>query len=64
MYRMLIEGKPPEEVYSELEHYGFRPNRNTTLLPFLNAHGAEWAKALADEKVIPRAPDIIPKLSP
>jgi protein-tyrosine phosphatase len=64
MYRMLVQGKPPAEAYAELAHYGFDPARNTTLLPFLNQHAAEWAKTLADQKIIPGPPGAIPKLSP
>jgi protein-tyrosine phosphatase len=64
MYRILVEGKSPGDAYSELVHYGFDPKRNTTLLPFLNQHIREWAQTLADEKIIPRAPDSLPKLTP
>ena len=64
MYRLLVEGKSPPEAYSELVHYGFNPVRNPTLLPFLDSHIAEWAQTLTDEKIIPRAPDPLPKITP
>jgi protein-tyrosine phosphatase len=64
MYRMLVEGKPPAEAYTELARYGFDPKHNTTLLPFLNEHAGEWAKTLAEDKIIPRAPESLPKLTP
>ena len=62
MYRLLVQGKLPAEVYPEMLHYGFRPQRNTTLLPFLNEHVGEWAESLADQNIIPRAPAPLPKL--
>jgi protein tyrosine/serine phosphatase len=64
MYRMLVEGKPPKEAYVEMTRYGFNPTRNTALLPFLNEHLDEWAQTLASNKVIPRAPASISKITP
>ena len=64
MYRILIEGKPMKEAYAELSHYGFDPARNPTLLPFLNEHMTEWGQKLAADKIIPRAPESLPKLAP
>jgi protein-tyrosine phosphatase len=64
MYRLLVEGQPPSQAYAEMRHYGYNPAHNTTLLPFLNEHIAQWAQALADLKIIPQVPQPLPKLAP
>ena len=62
-YRLLVERRPPAEVLAEMRQYGFDPRKNDTLLPFLNAHVAEWAAALRQMNVIPQIPQPIPQLT-
>jgi protein tyrosine phosphatase (PTP) superfamily phosphohydrolase (DUF442 family) len=64
VYRMLVQGVPPEQALAELKHYGHDPRKNHTLIPFLNEHMGEWAGALVKDGIIQRVPDPLPKLDP
>jgi hypothetical protein len=64
VYRMLVQGMPPEQALAEMKHYGHDPRKNLTLIPFLNDHIGEWADALVKDGIIDRVPDPLPKLNP
>jgi protein-tyrosine phosphatase len=64
VYRMLVEGMPPEKALAEMRYYGHDPRKNKTLIPFLNEHIGEWAAALVKDGIITHVPDPLPKLNP
>jgi predicted protein tyrosine phosphatase len=64
VYRMLVEGMPPEQALAEMRYYGHDPRKNKTLIPFLNEHIGEWAAALVKGGIISHVPDPMPMLNP
>lgn len=61
-YRLLIEKAPREDVLRELRHYGWRPERNAALVPFINENMGQLAVMLRDMGVIDEIPDPLPHL--
>ncbi|HUG90064.1 MAG TPA: tyrosine-protein phosphatase [Planctomycetaceae bacterium] len=59
LYRVLIQGDPSDEAYSELKRYGWRAN-NPTLPRFLNAHMPQLAELLVARGVLKAVPDRLP----
>lgn len=54
-YRLLVQRRPPAEVYAELRRYGHDPHDNPELIRYLNEHMGEVSTALADRGIIDRA---------
>ncbi len=61
-YRLLVKGDPNDRVLQELSHYGWRPEKNPKLLPFVNGHMAELAALLKEKRVLAEVPDPLPVL--
>jgi protein-tyrosine phosphatase len=59
-YLLLVEKRPPDEVYNQLRRYGHDPRENPHLLEYLNAHMGEIAQKLVDRGVIEKVPDTVP----
>lgn len=64
MYQLLVEGRPVDEVYRELDRYGARPVAQSPLLPFLNSNMRELAEELVERGVLERVPETLPLLRP
>jgi protein tyrosine phosphatase (PTP) superfamily phosphohydrolase (DUF442 family) len=64
MYQLLVEGRPVEDAYRELDRFGKRPVADSALLPYLNENMAELAELLVERGVIERVPDPLPLLRP
>jgi protein tyrosine phosphatase (PTP) superfamily phosphohydrolase (DUF442 family) len=64
MYQLLVEGRPVDDVYRELDRYGARPVAQSPLLPYLNSNLRELAEQLVERGVIERVPDPLPLLRP
>jgi hypothetical protein len=41
-YRILVEGKSPDEAFAEMKQYGHEPRHNPLLIPFILQHLPEW----------------------
>ena len=63
VYRVLVEGKSPQEAVAEMKHYGHDPKKNTVLIPFLNEHLGEWAQELASRGIIAKVPQPLPRFT-
>jgi hypothetical protein len=63
LYQLLVERRPPDAVYAELDRFG-EPVAGTPLLPYLNLHLPEIAAGLAARGVIERVPAELPVLTP
>ncbi len=62
-YRMLIEGKAPDEAWAEMERYSW--NSDNPILPeYLNSHMGELTEKLLQMGVINSVPDPLPVLAP
>jgi protein tyrosine phosphatase (PTP) superfamily phosphohydrolase (DUF442 family) len=46
-YRILVEGKSPDEAFAEMREYGHDPRHNPLLIPFILQHLAEWRTQFA-----------------
>lgn len=46
-YRILVEGKSPDEAFAEMKEYGHDPKHNPLLIPFIQQHLPEWKAQLA-----------------
>ena len=64
MYQLLVEGRPVDQVYRELDRYGSRPVAESPLLPFLNSNMRELAEELVERGVLERVPATVPLLRP
>lgn len=64
MYQLLVEGRPADEVYRELDRFGSRPVAQSPLLPYLNSNLRELAEQLVARGVIERVPEPLPLLRP
>jgi protein tyrosine/serine phosphatase len=62
LYRLLIEGKSPDDVLAEMQRYKYDPVRSPRLQAYLNAHIAEIAEDLVRDGTIERVPTPLPKL--
>ena len=71
VYRVLVRGDPPDEVFvEELDRFvgpfglwGPRSAAESQILPFLNENMAYFAEQLVEASVIPVAPDPIPQFT-
>lgn len=61
-YQLLVEHRPPAEVYAEMRQFGHDPHDNPHLLDYLNQHMAEIAAGLVEKGVIDKVPDPLPQL--
>ena len=64
MYELLVEGRPVDAAYRELDRFGARPVADSPLLPYLNENMRELAEELVERGVIERVPDPLPLLRP
>ena len=64
LYQLLVERRPPEQVYAELDRFGDPPVAETPLLAYLNLHLREIAEGLAARGVIDDIPKRLPLLAP
>jgi protein tyrosine/serine phosphatase len=62
-YQLLVEHRPPAEVYAELRRFGHDPRDNPHLLAYLNEHMGEIAAGLVADGTIERVPDPLPVLT-
>lgn len=46
-YRILIEGKSPDEAFAEMRQYGHDPKHNPALIPWIREHLPMWKEQLA-----------------
>jgi protein tyrosine/serine phosphatase len=46
-YRILVEGKDPEQAFAEMRRYGHDPRHNPALVPFIRQHLSQWKEQLA-----------------
>ena len=61
-YRMLIEGKAPDEAWAEMERYSW--NSDNPILPeYLNSHMGELTEKLLQMGVIESVPEPLPVLA-
>ena len=60
LYELLVERRPPADVYAELRRFGHDPHDNPHLIAYLNAHMAEIAAGLAADGTIDRVPVPLP----
>jgi len=61
-YRVLVEHRDAAQAAQEMIHNAHDPRRNPALIPYLNAHMAEMAQLLVDQKIIDRVPDPLPQI--
>ena len=61
-YRILVQGKAPIEAVEEMRQYGWRPDKNPALLPYINDHMSELTALLIEKSVLEIAPDPLPIL--
>ncbi len=61
-YELLVEHRPPAQVYAELRRFGHDPRDNPHLLDYLNAHMADIAAGLVADGTIDRVPSPLPVL--
>jgi protein-tyrosine phosphatase len=59
-YRMLVQGRPADEVLREMTDYGWKPHKHYRLAQFLNHYMKRLAEMLVERDVIDRVPDPIP----
>jgi len=61
-YRVLVQHRDAADAAQEMIRNAHDPRRNPALIPYLNAHMAEMAQLLADQKIIDRVPDPLPRI--
>lgn len=61
-YRLLIEQRQPQEVRTELMHYGWKPDKDTALVKYLNANMSRMAEALVEQGLLAEIPNPLPQL--
>lgn len=68
LYQLLLRGLPPDQVYSQMLRYNYKPVHKSlpdlALVKFLNRHMAQAAHMLKDRGVIEKIPEPIPQLGP
>ena len=62
-YRLLIQKKDVPFVINEMRHYGWNPEDNPNLLPYLNSHMEELASLLKQGGVIDKIPNPLPQIT-
>jgi protein tyrosine/serine phosphatase len=61
-YRLIVQKKDVNFVRDEMVHYGFDPDKNTTLRTFLNNNMITIAEELKTMGVIEKTPPSIPEI--
>ena len=61
-YRLLFEKASPEEVLREMKRYGWRPERNAALVPYINENMEQMTVMLRDMGLLEEIPDPLPQL--
>lgn len=46
-YRILVEGRSPDEAFAEMKRYGHDPKHNPALIPWIREHLPRWKSQLA-----------------
>lgn len=46
-YRILVEGKSPDDAFAEMREYGHDPKHNPALIPWIREHLPTWKEQLA-----------------
>lgn len=62
-WRVLVQGRPANEAFAEMQRYGHDPADNPDLIPYMNKHMGTLAMMLVDRNVIPAMPDRLPVMS-
>ncbi|MGA2914917.1 MAG: dual specificity protein phosphatase family protein [Sedimentisphaerales bacterium] len=62
-YRLLIEKKDVPFVLNEMRNYGWNPENNPNLLPYLNSNMEELASLLKQKGVIDKIPNPLPQIT-
>ena len=62
-YRILVQGRSPVEAVEEMRQYGWRPDKNPVLLPYINDHMYKLTELLIEKSVLEIAPDPLPILT-
>ncbi|HEY2588087.1 MAG TPA: dual specificity protein phosphatase family protein, partial [Tepidisphaeraceae bacterium] len=47
-YRILVEGKSPDDAFAEMRQYGHDPKHNPALIPWIREHLPQWKEQLAN----------------
>ena len=63
-YRLLVQGRPPAEVYDEARTHEWDPEDDLAWPEFLNANMAAIAARLAERGAIEAVPDPLPRFGP
>lgn len=61
-YKLLVKGEPPDQILRHLKDYGWRPEKDNKLLPFINTHMDRLTELLLAEGVISSIPNPLPTL--
>lgn len=61
-YSLLVNGDPNDRALREVIRYGWRPEKNPKLLPFVNGHMGQLAALLKEKRVLKEVPDPLPVL--
>lgn len=61
-YRLLVKGDAPKDVLREMKLYGWSPQENPKLLPFINKNMYHLAERLQELGVIDTIPEPLPLL--
>ena len=59
----MSQGKSPSEAVEEMRQYGWRPDDNPVLLPYINEHMSELSELLIEERVLNIVPEPLPLLN-
>jgi undecaprenyl-diphosphatase len=63
-YRLLVQRKPPSEVYGEMQRYAWNPKKDRVLLEYVNSRMPALAWLLVENGVLEAVPDPLPVLGP
>ena len=56
-YRILVQGKNPNEVIQEMRRYGWRAHKNPDLIPFINNHLNQLKNILIEKNIVDKTSD-------
>jgi len=62
LYRLFVQGQPPEEVLREMQYYKYNYEMSPSLLDYLNSNMAALAAELQRNGAIDQIPDPLPRL--
>ena len=62
-YRLLVEKKDSPFVFNEMMSYGWNPQKNASLLPYLNSNMGKLAFLLMQKGVIDKIPTPLPQIT-